>query len=84
MLDMNVLDFMNLGQVLHLLSLQLENVRPEPDIVPTAAMKDGPPSSGFTTTPALPCRERSILLGGLALGEVTRSAVCADLACNRV
>ena len=79
-----LLDFMKVGQVLHLLSLQDPNVRPTSDALPTAAMNDGPPSPEFTTTPALPCRERRIRLGWSALGEVTRSAVCADLACDLV
>ena len=54
MFDLNVSDFMKVGQVLHLLSLQLENASLELDDVPTAAMNDGPPSPEFTTTPALP------------------------------
>ena len=83
-LDRNVSDLTKVGQVLHRVSLQLPNLSLVSDVLPTATMNDGPPSSEFTITPALPCRERIIRLGGLALGEVTRSAVCADLACNLV
>ena len=82
--DLNLSDLTNVGQVLHRVSLQLPNASPEPDALPTATMNDGPPSSEFTITPALPCRERIIRLGGLALGEVTRFAVCANLACDLV
>ena len=82
--ELKVFEKIKVGQVLHLRSLHLVDPRPELDLVPTAAMNEGPPSSEFTTTPALPCRERRIRLGWSALGEVTRSAVCADLACNLV
>ena len=83
-LDLNESEATYVGQVLHLLSLQYENVIGVPDAIPAAAMKDGPPSPGFTTTPALPCRERSIRLGGSALGEVTGSTGCVDPAGDRV
>ena len=83
-LDRKVSDLTKVGQVLHRVSLQLPNLSLVSDVLPTATMNDGPPSSEFTITPALPCRERIIRLGGLALGEVTRSAVCAALACNLV
>ena len=84
MFDLKVFEKIKVGQVLHLRSLHLVDPRPELDLVPTAAMNEGPPSSEFTTTPALPCRERRILLGGLAPGEVTRLVVCTNLACDRV
>ena len=82
--DLNLSDFTKVGQVLQRESLQLSNASLVSDALPTATMNDGPPSPEFTITPALPCRERIIRLGGLALGEVTRSAVCADLACDLV
>ena len=78
------LDKRKVLQVLHLLSLQREIVNPVSDASPRATMNDVPPSPVFTITPALPCRERSTLLGGLALGEVTCSAGCAEQACDRV
>ena len=71
-------------QVLHLLYLQREIVKPVVDVSPRATMNDVPPSSRFTITPALPWRERSIRLGVLALGEVTCSAGCTEQACDRV
>ena len=83
-LDLNLSDFTNVGQVLQRESLQLPKASLESDADPTATMNDGPPSSEFTITPALPCRERIIRLGGLTLGEVTRSAVCAELASDLV
>ena len=82
--DLKVFEKIKVGQVLHLRSLHLVDPRPELDLVPTAAMNEGPPSPEFTTTPALPCRERSIRLGGLAPGEVTRLVGCTNLACDRV
>ena len=64
MFDLKVSWFKKVGQVLHLLSLHLVELKLVLDLVPTAAMNEGPPSSGFTTTPALPWRERRIRLGG--------------------
>ena len=52
--DRNLSDFTKVGQVLHRLSLQLPNLRLVSDADPTATMNDGPPSSEFTITPALP------------------------------
>ena len=77
-------DRLKVLQVLHLLSLQREIVKPVVDASPRATMNDVPPSSRFTITPALPWRERSTRLGGSALGEVTCSAGCAEQACDRV
>ena len=71
-------------QVLHLLSLQREMEKLVSDASPRATMNDVLPSPKFTITPALPCRERSTLLGGSALGEVTCSVGCTEQACDRV
>ena len=52
--DLNQSDFTKVGQVLQRESLQLPKASLESDADPTATMNDGPPSSEFTITPALP------------------------------
>ena len=79
--DSKFFDKLNVGHVEHLESLHLE-IEKLSNACPRATMKDVLPSPRFLMTPAWPCRDRSTLLGGLALGEVTCSVGCTEQAGN--